>query len=245
MRTIDIFGIQYSATDYDGATAVIIENAKNRKSFSVFALPVHGVIERRSDSEFKVAIEKADLILPDGQPIKWAMNYFYDAGLDDRVYGPELTMRVLEKANALQLSVFLYGGSTATVLQRFEQFINATYPDVIIAGTHREEVFGEVTLSNKYLSKLQPHIVLVGLGCPHQEKWITDNLEQVSGVFIGVGAAFSFYAGETKIAPAWMQKRGLEWFFRLASEPRRLWKRYLYTNTYFIYLVAKKIIFNR
>lgn len=238
MRKVDIFGVKYAVTDYRGATDEIIEKAKQYQSYSVFALPVHGVIERRRDPEFRAAIDKAHLILPDGQPIKWAMNYFYDTCLKDRVYGPELTKRVLEKANEEQLSVFLYGGNTTITLQRFENFIKATYPKVTIVGTYRERVFGELTLSNKHLRELKPNIILVGLGCPNQEKWIAKNLNELDGVMIGVGAAFSFYSGELKMAPLWMQRKGLEWLFRLAREPRRLGRRYIYTNTYFVLLVV-------
>jgi exopolysaccharide biosynthesis WecB/TagA/CpsF family protein len=242
MHRVDIFGINYAATDYDGATAEIIEKAKTNQSFSVFALPVHGVIERQRDPEFKEAIDKADLVLPDGQPIKWAMNYFHDTNLDDRVYGPELTRRVLKQANALKLRVFLYGGSTPLVLKRFEQFIAENYPSVRIVGAYRERIFGKTTLSNDIVTELKPHIILVGLGCPNQEKWIAKNQDQINGVMMGVGAAFSFFSGETKMAPEWMQRRGLEWVFRLVREPRRLWRRYFYTNVYFSWLVLKKIL---
>jgi len=242
MRKVDIFGIKYSVTDYQGASDLIIEKAKKREKFSVFALPVHGVIERRRDPKFSLAVEGANMILPDGQPIKWAMNYYHQTGLEDRVYGPELTRAVLIKANEIGLSVFLYGGSTSSVLERFSRYIEREYPNVKICGAYREEIFGETTLSNEWVSSLKPDIVLVGLGCPHQEKWISGNLNEIGGVLMGVGAAFSFYSGEIKIAPAWMQKRGLEWLYRLAIEPRRLWRRYLYANSYFIFLILKKII---
>jgi len=238
MRKVDIFGVNYTVTDYDAASELIIENAKKRKSFVVFALPVHGVIERRRDAEFKKAVDEADLIVPDGQPIKWAMNFFHGTRLKDRVYGPYLTSAVLEKANHEGLSVFLYGGSSVRVLDEFRLHIQCSYPNVEIVGTFREEVFGQNSLDLDYLRKTKPNIVLVGLGCPSQEKWISNNKSDIDVVAMGVGAAFSFYAGETKMAPVWMQEKGLEWLFRLVNEPRRLWRRYLYTNSYFIWLVV-------
>lgn len=243
MRKVDIFGIKYAVTDYVAATEMIIEAAKKRVKFSVFALPVHGVVECQQSPDFRKAVDAADLIVPDGQPIKWAMNYFYDAGLKDRVYGPKLTECVLEKMNECNMRIFLYGGSTQIILQSFKQFIQSYYPNIIIAGAYREEAFGVTTLSEEHLNELKPDIVLVGLGCPNQEKWIYKNKNNF--VLMGVGAAFSFLSGEAKKPPVWMQSRGLEWLYRLVNEPKRLWRRYFHTNSYFIFLVIKKYILTK
>jgi len=232
MRIVDIFGVNFSVTNYQNATDLI---------YSVFALPVHGVVESRRDLIFKNAVLNADIVVPDGQPVRWAMNYFYNADLLDRVYGPKLTLLVLKESNRRKLRLFLYGGSTEKVLSNFQKFIQENFPQIIICGAYREKEFGLETLSEDMLRRAQPDIVLVGLGCPTQEKWVDRNKNRVKAVYMGVGAAFSFYAGETKIAPRWMQKRGLEWLFRLFSEPRRLWRRYLFTNSYFIWLVITKL----
>ena len=244
MNCVDIFGINFAVTDYQGATDLIIEKALAKQAFSVYALPVHGVIERRRDLEFGDATDAADLIVPDGQPIKWAMNYFYETRLADRVYGPKLVGFVLAEADRLNLRVYLYGGSTEQVLSGFSDYISSNYPGVVVCGAYREPEFGKETLDLGVLREAMPHLVLVGLGCPVQEKWIARNKHQVDAVMMGVGAAFSFYSGDTKQAPEWMQDNGLEWLFRLLSEPRRLWRRYATTNLHFIYLIGRKLLNN-
>ena len=241
MKKVDIFGVEFAATTYSEATHVIINEAQQRNSFAVFALPVHGVIESRTDRAFSKALQSADLIVPDGQPIKWAMNYFYKTNLQDRVYGPLLVSRLLERANQEKLRVFLYGGSTAEVLGDFKAQIENQYPQLTICGAYREQHLSQNTLDADQINAAGAHIVLVGLGCPVQEKWIANNKGQVNAAMIGVGAAFSFISGHTQMAPSWMQKRGLEWLYRLYREPGRLWRRYLYTNSYFIWLLIKKI----
>jgi len=240
MKKVNVFGVDYTITDYQGASELIIDKAKKYLPFAVFALPVHGVIASRSDEELKLAVQSADLIVADGQPIRWVMNYFGNANMKDRVYGPKLMNNVLIKANRENLTLFLYGGSTDKVLTDFQLFISNTYPGIRILGAYREEEFGLDTISIETLNKARPHIVLVGLGCPTQEKWIARHKNDIDAVLIGVGAAFSFFAGATKMAPNWMQDRGLEWLYRLFKEPRRLWHRYLYNNSYFILLIVKK-----
>ena len=240
MKKVDIFGVDFAVTEYSEATQIIINNAQQRNSFAVFALPVHGVIENHTDQAFSGALECADMIVPDGQPIKWAMNYFYKTNLKDRVYGPVLVRWLLERANQKKLRIFLYGGSTWGVLHDFKDQIENQYPQLTICGFYREEHLSEDTMGASKINAAGAHIVLVGLGCPVQEKWIAKNKGQVNAVMIGVGAAFSFISGHTKMAPNWMQIKGLEWLYRLYREPGRLWKRYLYTNMYFSWLILKK-----
>lgn len=242
MRTVDIFGVDFAVTDYKSATKSIIFHAKENIPFSAFALPVHGVIVSRTDENFKKATQSANLIVPDGQPVKWAMNFFHKTALTDRVYGPKLTSRVLGRANQLNMRVFLYGGSTNQVLDGFITHIRTKYPKIIICGKYREDKFGVETITVDMLRKASPQIVLVGLGCPKQEKWIARTINEIDAVFMGVGAAFSLLSGNKKTAPKWMQNTGLEWFYRLLNEPRRLWYRYAFTNSYFVVLVISKII---
>jgi len=242
MKKVDIFGVDFAVTTYSEVTQTIIENANCRNSYAVFALPVHGVIESRTDESFCKALSSADLIVPDGQPIKWAMNYFYKTNLKDRVYGPELVSRLLARACRERLQIFLYGGSTPQVLHDFKAQIEKQYPQLTICGFHREQHLRETTLDANQINATGAHIVLVGLGCPVQEKWIAQNKGQVNAAMIGVGAAFSFISGHTKMAPDWMQKTGLEWLYRLYREPGRLWKRYLYTNAHFVWLVFRRLI---
>lgn len=237
-----MFGIQYSATDYQEATSAIIEKAIQNFSYGVSALAVHGLITAHSDSNLKSLVNKIDLVVPDGQPIRWALNSFYDTKLVDRVYGPALTLKVLESANQSKLKVFLFG-STENTCTKFSKFINENYPNVQLVGVHidrfREATPEEDAQDIDRINNSGAQIVLVGRGCPRQEIWVANHLGKVNAVMMAVGAAFDFHAGTVKQAPKWMQNAGLEWFFRLIQEPRRLWKRYLVTNSLFIYLFLK------
>lgn len=247
MNKKPIFGIYYSVTDYKEATMLIIKNAGINKSFGVSALAVHGLIESYKNKELKQRIIKIDMVVPDGQPIRWVLNSFHKLNLTDRVYGPLLTLKVLEEANTLGLKVFLYG-STANTLKRFSAFIEYSFPNINIVGVHVDR-FREATLEEdiediKKINDSRANIVLVGRGCPRQEIWVSEHIGKINATMMAVGAAFDFHAGTIKQAPKWMQDSGLEWFFRLIQEPKRLWKRYLLTNTYFIYLCLKYKLFN-
>lgn len=241
-QKVDILGVPYAVLDYDSASEILVENAKINTSYALFALPVHGIIENHLDKEMRGATDSADMIVPDGQPVRWAMNHFYKTGLKDRVYGPILTQWVLKKASNEKLNVFLYGGATENTLDKFSKYIETNYPGVNICGAYREDSPDGDTLTPEMVNAAGSHILLVGRGCPRQEKWIARNHGNINAVMMAVGAAFSFYAGEVSQAPKWMQDRGLEWLYRLSQEPSRLWKRYFVTNGYFILLILKKKI---
>jgi len=249
LKRLNLFGVYYAATDYKEATDLIIANAVNRKSFVVSALAVHGLIESYSKPSIRELVNIIDLVVPDGQPVKWALNSFYDAELKDRVYGPTLTLEVLKKANDLSLKIFLYG-STQTTLTKFVNFINKNYPKIDVCGIHVDRFRDATEAEDKedidMINASGANIVLVGRGCPRQETWVATHKGKINAVMMAVGAAFDFHAGTVKQAPKWMQDRGLEWFFRLITEPRRLWKRYFFTNSFFIYLFLKhKFILRR
>ncbi len=234
--------VDFAVVNYESATDIIIEKAKQRQSFGVFAMPVHGLVLAARNHPMAQAVQKAGLIVPDGQPIRWAMNLIFKANLKDRVYGPTLTLHVLQKAHEERLKVFLYGGSSAETLDRFVTFVNGKFPGANIVGKYREDKPDGNTLDIDLVNKLETNILLVGRGCPHQELWIANNTGSVHAVMMGVGAAFSFHAGVIAQAPKWMQNNGLEWLFRLFKEPRRLFKRYLVTNTVFLALILKQLI---
>jgi exopolysaccharide biosynthesis WecB/TagA/CpsF family protein len=236
---LQLFTANYSITDYLRASETIISKARVRKSYGVSALAVHGLIETVKDRTFRSMVNKLDMVVPDGQPIRWALNSFYKAGLEDRVTGPILTKYVLARASEEKLSVYLFG-STNETLEKFSAFININYPGVRIAGVHPDR-FREATPEEdiediKKINDSGAHIVLVGRGCPRQERWVASHLGKVNAAMMAVGAAFDFHAGNICQAPAWMQQAGLEWFYRLIQEPGKLWKRYLTTNPHFIIL---------
>ncbi len=240
--TVDICGVQYAVVDYQLATKIVIEKALRRESFGLLASAVHVIAESHWDAEMKSATDQADMIVPDGQPIRWAMNHFYHTNLTDRVYGPFLTLHVLKQANQHGLRVFLYGGNTQATLDGFARYIREHYPLVTICGSYREARPDDDTLTAQQVNDAGTHLLFVGRGCPNQEKWIAKHRGEVMAVMMGIGAAFSFYAGDVSQAPRWMQDHGLEWLYRLIQEPRRLWKRYLFTNTTFICLIAKQAL---
>lgn len=242
-----LFGINYSITNYKDSTDLIVKNAIQKSSFGMSALAVHGLIETYKSDYLRLLVNKIDLIVPDGQPIKWVLNSFYCVNLKDRVYGPELTLHVLKRSNELSLSVFLYG-STSQTLSLFSEMIRNNFPNIKICGIHidrfREATTEEDEQDIMKINDSGANIVLVGRGCPRQEIWVANHIGKINAVMMAVGAAFDFHAGTVKQAPKWMQDNGLEWLFRLIQEPQRLWKRYLFTNTYFIYLFLKYKIFN-
>lgn len=232
--------VPYAITDYDRASDLIIQKALAFQSYGVSALAVHGFIESVKHADFRNTLEKIDMIVPDGQPIKWALNHFCNADLKDRVAGPILTGHVLQKADRLGLRLYLYG-STSQTLQKMQVFISQTYPNINICGTHTDR-FREATEQEDKedmikINAAKPHIVLVGRGCPRQEKWVANHIGKIHAPMMAVGAAFDFMAGNITHAPQWMKNAGLEWVHRLIQEPKKLWKRYLFTNSHFIYLM--------
>jgi N-acetylglucosaminyldiphosphoundecaprenol N-acetyl-beta-D-mannosaminyltransferase len=254
IRKSKLYTVDYSLTDYEQASTLIVEKGRKNESFGVSALAVHGLIETVKDSSFQKTVNSINLIVPDGQPIRWALNSFYKAGLKDRVAGPILTKYVLSKASDSKLKIFLYG-STINTLTKLVSFINKNYPGVDIVGIHidrfREATPEEDLEDIKKINDSKAQIILVGRGCPRQEKWVASHLGKVNGVMMAVGAAFDFHAGNIKHAPKWLQKAGLEWLFRFIQNPKKLWKRYLTTNSYFVYLFLlcklgfRKVAFNQ
>lgn len=243
-----LFLPQYANVDYDSASDIIIENAELRNSFGVSALAVHGLMESVNNTALAKVINQIDLIVPDGQPVRWALNSFYNLGMKDRVYGPELTLWVLRKANKKALKVYLYG-STESTLDKLQEFIKREFPQINICGVHidrfREATEKEDQEDIEKINASGANVVLVGRGCPRQEFWVANHKDKVNAAMMAVGAAFDFHAGTLKQAPAWMQRNGLEWLFRLSVEPKRLAKRYFITNSQFILAFLKFKIFYR
>ena len=242
---VDVLGVSYAVVDYESASSIIVEHAEQHESFGVSALAVHGLITTKQDPEMKLAVSRMHMCVPDGQPVRWAMNYLHKTGLRDRVYGPKLTLHVLEKTDQKGLNVYLYG-STPDTIRDFSKFISKNFPGITICGTHADR-FREATPEEdrEDIEKIiasDAHVVLVGRGCPRQEKWVADHIDKIPAAMMAVGAAFNFHAGNLKQAPGWIQDYGLEWLFRLVQEPRRLWRRYLVTNSYFIYLFTKQAL---
>ncbi|MBO0869898.1 MAG: WecB/TagA/CpsF family glycosyltransferase [Micromonosporaceae bacterium] len=239
-----VLGVCVDATTYDEATAAVLAAARDGRPFALTALAVHGVMTGVQDRAHGARLNSFDLVTPDGQPVRWALNLLHRAGLDDRVYGPTLTLRVLDGAAAEGLPVYLYG-STAETLDRLVPRLTAMFPTLKIAGQEpskfRPARPGEPAEIAERITGSGARIVLVGLGCPRQEVFAYAMRPLLAMPLLAVGAAFDYHAGQLQHPPAWMQRRGLEWLWRLGMEPARLWRRYLLLNpAYLAGLAAQK-----
>ena len=211
--------------------------ARGKQPLTITALAVHGVMTGVLDAAHRRRLNALDLGLPDGQPVRWALNALFRAGLVDRVYGPELMLRVCRMAADEGFAVAFYG-SRQEVLDDLRSSLLLLFPSLRIAtmmpSRFRRVDSGEQAALAASLAASGAQIVFVGLGCPRQEVWLYEHRELLSMPQLAVGAAFDFHAGRLRQAPAWMQRRGLEWLFRLAVEPTRLWRRYLFLNPLFL-----------
>jgi N-acetylglucosaminyldiphosphoundecaprenol N-acetyl-beta-D-mannosaminyltransferase len=240
----NVLGVLVDVTDYAAATGQIIEAARERRPYAVTALAVHGVMTGVQDKAHGARLNSFDLVTPDGQPVRWALNLLHGAGLTDRVYGPTLTLKVLERAAAEGLPVYLYG-STEPTLDRLVPALEGMFPALKIAGVEaskfRAAQPGEPAEIAERIKASGARIVLVGLGCPRQEVFAYAMRPLLDMPLLAVGAAFDYHAGLLKNPPAWMQKYALEWLWRLGLEPKRLWRRYVLLNpAYLTRLAAQK-----
>lgn len=237
----NLLGVLVNVIDYEAAVERVITAACQHQSLTLSALAVHGVMTGVLDAEQRYRLNHLDLVVPDGQPVRWALNALYNVNLADRVYGPTLTLKVCAQAAQEKLPIYLYGSRTE-VLQMLIQRLQTQFPNLIIAGaqpsqfrqiTREEQLAIATTIANSGAT-----MVFVGLGCPRQEVWAYEHRHLLSMPILAVGAAFDFHAGTLPQAPAKLQRLGLEWAFRLVQEPRRLWRRYMLLNPLYLALFA-------
>jgi exopolysaccharide biosynthesis WecB/TagA/CpsF family protein len=240
----NVLGVEVSIVDYDAAVDRIMTAARMRRQYAVTALAVHGVMTGVQDKAHNARLNSFDLVTPDGQPVRGALNLLYHAGLTDRVYGPELTLRVLRQAAAEGLPVYLYG-STQPTLDKLVPALEGMFPALKIAGVEaskfRSVQPGEDAEIAERIKASGARLVLVGLGCPRQEIFTYAMRPLLDMPLLAVGAAFDYHAGLLRNPPPWMQRYALEWLWRLGLEPKRLWKRYVLLNpAYVTRLAAQK-----
>lgn len=228
-----VLGVQVDAVDYEYAVDQVLSAARDRKPLALTALAVHGVMTGVDDPAHLARLNSFDLVVPDGQPVRWALNSMYDTGLDDRVYGPDLTLLVLRALAAEDLPVYIYG-STPETLEQLSQRLPELAPGLQLAGSQpsrfRLAEPGEAEAIAVEIADTGARCVLVGLGCPRQEEFVHAMRARLDLPLLAVGAAFDYHAGLLRKPPPRMQRHGLEWAWRLGLEPRRLWRRYLILN---------------
>jgi exopolysaccharide biosynthesis WecB/TagA/CpsF family protein len=241
----NVVGVLVNALDYEAVIERVMDAARRRRPLSLTALAVHGVMTGVHDPLHNARLSAIDIVTPDGQPVRWALNSLHHTGLRDWVSGPELMLRVLRRMAEERLPVYLYG-STQPRLDRLSASLRRTFPELIIAGAEpsrfRTARAGEQAALATRITRSGARLVFAGLGCPRQEVFVYGMRQLVSLPVLAVGAAFDYHAGLLRPAPLWWRRHGLAWLWRLGLEPRRLWRRYLILNTqYLVYLAAQKL----
>lgn len=239
----EVLGVRIDAVDYERAVQRIVEAAVAGVPFGVSALASHGVMTGFDDPQHRHRLNSLELVTPDGQPVRWALNWLHGLQMHDRVAGPVLTLKVLEAAADQGLPVYFYG-SSQEVLDALIARMTQRYLGLKVAGAEpskfRQLNEAEQQAVNDRIRDSGARIVFVGLGCPRQEVWVYENRNAISLPVLAVGAAFDFHAGLLERAPEWMARSGLEWSFRLLKEPRRLWRRYLVLGSRYLWAVSKQ-----
>lgn len=243
-QTANVLSAPIDVLDWSAATGRIREWAAQRESRYVCICNVHSVVTAGQDADFGRVVAEADMATPDGAPVAWLLRKLGFAG-QQRINGPDLMWHYCEQASKGDESIFLYGGSDET-LAILQPKLLAAFPGLKIAGAisppFRALTVTEQAADIESINASGAGTVWVSLGCPKQEKWMAAQRGKINAVMIGVGAAFDYHAGTIQRAPLWMQRYGLEWFHRLCSEPGRLWKRYLVTNTKFVFLALLQLM---
>jgi N-acetylglucosaminyldiphosphoundecaprenol N-acetyl-beta-D-mannosaminyltransferase len=242
---VDLFGIQVSVVNCDHACDAILGAALRREPAAVSAFSVHALMESCNSPGLAEKVNNFAMIVADGQPVRWALNWLHDARLTRNVRGSELMWRVCERAEAERVSIYLYGG-THEALQTLRARLHEALPELVISGAEsppfRPLSDEERVQMIRRVNRSGAGLMFVGLGCPKQDHFASDHAGCIHAVQLCVGAAFDFHAGTKAMAPEWMQRRGLEWLFRLCHEPRRLWKRYLVTNSQFLLKLLSELV---
>ena len=236
----NVLGVMIDALDYDAAVERIISAAKDGRPYSVTALAVHGVMTGVGDEAHRYRLNHFDMVTPDGQPVRWALNRLHATDLNDRVYGPTLTSKVCAAAAKERLPVYFYG-SRPEVLERLTGRLRDAFPDLSIAGSEPSK-FRQTTADEKQdivrrIKESGARITFVGLGCPRQETFVYEYTRDLEMPALAVGAAFDYHSGTVSEPSERVQRLGLQWGYRLMQEPRRLWKRYLLLNPAYVALL--------
>jgi N-acetylglucosaminyldiphosphoundecaprenol N-acetyl-beta-D-mannosaminyltransferase len=234
---VNVLGVGVSAINLDSALADITRALAEKQRGYICVTGVHGISEAQSDPGFQQILNRSFLCTPDGMPLVWVGRWQGQKQMG-RVYGPDLMLMVMARSEEMGWRHFFYGGANGTA-EMLRKKLTEKFPKLQIVGTYEppfRPLNGEEQAAFEgTISKLRPDVIWVGLSTPKQERFMAEYLPRLDATLMfGVGAAFDFHAGKVRQAPLWMQRSGLEWFFRLCSEPRRLWKRYFKNNPLFV-----------
>lgn len=234
-KRIKIIDSYVDALTWDDATSLISDWGLHRESRYICICNVHSLVTAKDNPVFQNVINKADMATPDGYPVAWMLRRL-GSPEQQRINGPDLMWELCRRGQG-KLGIYLFG-STEKTLYLLKRSFNKHFPDLDIVGTYSPP-FSDITDKEESniintINASGAHLIFVGLGCPKQELWMAQHKGEIKAVMLGVGAAFDYHAGTLKRAPVWMQRAGLEWLYRLTKEPKRLWKRYLTTNTVFM-----------
>jgi N-acetylglucosaminyldiphosphoundecaprenol N-acetyl-beta-D-mannosaminyltransferase len=233
-----VLGIPLAISDYERVISWMQEMVRAGARGYLTAAAVNLVMSAREDAATRAAVHGATLAVPDGQPLVWALRALGHREAS-RIYGPELMARFCARAAASGTPIYLYGGRTPEALELLRQRLLGRFPGLVIAGGYsppfREPTASEQDEIAAAINSSGAQVVWVGIGQPKQERWMAMMRPRLQApLLVGVGAAFDFHAGLVPQAPAWMQRSGLEWVYRLWQEPRRLWRRYARYNPLFV-----------
>ena len=239
----DILGLRVAAVDLSSSCRLVEGWVNRREHTYVCVTNVHGVMESQRNPHLLKAQNSAGMVVPDGMPLVWLSRIRGQRSVG-RVYGPDLMLELCRRSAGKGYRHFFYGGSDG-VAERLASRLMERFPHLRIVGTHcppfRPLTAAETAQVRVKINRSRADFVWVGLGCPKQELWMADHRDHLDApVLIGVGAAFDFHSGLKKQAPNWMQQAGLEWLFRLCSEPRRLAGRYLKNNPLFVLQILRQ-----
>ncbi len=248
-ETADVLGVPLGLTDYESTLDWMDASVAARQRGYVCVCNVHTLMASAEDEELRAALLGSSINVPDGQPLVWALGALGHP-LGARVYGPELMARACARGADTGQRLYLYGGRNQGALVQLALNLRQRYPGVKIVGgyspPHRPLTADERSAVIKEINGSRADVVWVGIGVPKQEKWMLDMRSELQApVLIGVGAAFDFHAGLVPQAPNWIQESGLEWAYRLAHEPRRLWRRYTRYNPRFVVAFARQFARHR
>ncbi|MDB6167769.1 MAG: glycosyl transferase, WecB/TagA/CpsF family [Verrucomicrobia bacterium] len=229
----NVLGVGVSVLTLAQARDLVLGAHGTRHLGYVCISPVHAVIEAGNDPDFRKILNESFLTTPDGMPIVW----LGPEGVE-RVYGPDLLLAVCDAGRAVGLTHYFYGGAPGVAGALRDKLV-ARFPGLEVVGTftppYRPLHDDEMTAFRAQVAAARPDILWVGLSTPKQERFMAANWRSLeAGLLIGIGAAFDFHSGRVRQAPRWMQRSGLEWLFRIGTEPRRLAPRYLKTNPLFV-----------